>query len=284
MLPNTNLFGIYIEWYTFFHWLGVVAAYVIGYWIYRREKNKIPGIKMLIILLLLFPLSLLGSRIIGIVGYQVQYGEWPALSVIWAGTGRGLFRWCGTLLAFVLVLPLFTKWLKIERGCSLRFFDVMAISLCLLTVFTKQGCQFSGDGCYGIPTNLPWGMYYPYGVAPNILPVHPTPIYDSLFHLLLLLFLIWWNKRKDFAGQTVFLYLMIVPLFYIFLEIIRVNPVTSIGLTIPQFTYIAILLMSLFYYYARNGINPTRPLVKIFYTNWTENLRGKIVMRSTPNS
>ena len=42
------------------------------------------------------------------------------------------------------------------------------------------GCELSGDGCYGIPTDLPWGMAYPNGLVPTLDFVHPTPIYEMI--------------------------------------------------------------------------------------------------------
>jgi phosphatidylglycerol:prolipoprotein diacylglycerol transferase len=41
----------------------------------------------------------------------------------------------------------------------------------------RLGCQLSGDGDYGVPTTMPWGMSYPNGVVPTTDVVHPTPIH-----------------------------------------------------------------------------------------------------------
>src|SRR5205823_1740596 len=42
----------------------------------------------------------------------------------------------------------------------------------------RIGCFLSGDGDYGIPTSLPWGMSFPNGVVPTTERVHPTPLYE----------------------------------------------------------------------------------------------------------
>src|SRR6202041_184098 len=44
----------------------------------------------------------------------------------------------------------------------------------------RIGCFLSGDGDYGIPTALPWGMSFPNGLVPTTARVHPTPIYELL--------------------------------------------------------------------------------------------------------
>ena len=44
----------------------------------------------------------------------------------------------------------------------------------------RVGCQLSGDGDYGIESDLPWAMAYPDGTVPTTEEVHPTPIYETL--------------------------------------------------------------------------------------------------------
>jgi len=242
MLPNIQIFDITIQWYSFFHWLGVFAAVFFGIWyVYKNVDIRLSFIQTFAFFLILYILLMIGGRIVGIIEHYLDGGLFDDISFFFKGPSAGKFRWCGSLLAVLLFLPVISKkLLKIQNFNA--FFDMLALSFCVLTVFTKQGCQFSGDGCYGIATTLPWGMYYPYGVAPNILPVHPTPIYDSLFHLLFFIFLLYWDmNRKKTAGQTAKLYFIFVPVFYILLELIRLNPVVAYGITLPQVVYTLIL-------------------------------------------
>src|SRR6185437_155038 len=44
----------------------------------------------------------------------------------------------------------------------------------------RIGCLLSGDGDYGKPTSLPWGMSFPNGLVPTTQRVHPTPIYELI--------------------------------------------------------------------------------------------------------
>jgi phosphatidylglycerol:prolipoprotein diacylglycerol transferase len=44
----------------------------------------------------------------------------------------------------------------------------------------RLACFLTGDGCYGPPTDLPWGIAFPYGVNPTSVKVHPTPVYEIL--------------------------------------------------------------------------------------------------------
>jgi phosphatidylglycerol---prolipoprotein diacylglyceryl transferase len=55
----------------------------------------------------------------------------------------------------------------------------------------RIGCFLSGDGDYGIPTSLPWGMSFPNGLVPTTERVHPTPIYE----LIAACAIAWWLWR-----------------------------------------------------------------------------------------
>jgi len=55
----------------------------------------------------------------------------------------------------------------------------------------RIGCLLSGDGDYGIPTSLPWGMSFPHGLVPTTQRVHPTPIYE----LIVACVIAWWLWR-----------------------------------------------------------------------------------------
>jgi phosphatidylglycerol:prolipoprotein diacylglycerol transferase len=58
----------------------------------------------------------------------------------------------------------------------------------------RIGCLLSGDGDYGVPTTLPWGMSFPNGVVPTTEHVHPTPLYE--FFIWLVIAAILWRLGK----------------------------------------------------------------------------------------
>src|SRR5467141_4423843 len=71
----------------------------------------------------------------------------------------------------------------------------------------RIGCLISGDGDYGIPTSLPWGMSFPNGILPTTERVHPTPIYEFLAAVVIFVYL--WrlgarSLRKPMPAGEVF--------------------------------------------------------------------------------
>jgi phosphatidylglycerol:prolipoprotein diacylglycerol transferase len=106
----------------------------------------------------------------------------------------------------------------------------------------RIGCLLSGDGDYGIPTSLPWGMSFPNGLVPTTERVHPTPIYE-LIAACLIAWILWQmgaNQIKGARGNVVHYgkifaaYLMLTGLARFLVELIRINPRSFYGLTNAQ--------------------------------------------------
>lgn len=249
MYPNLEIFGFTISWYSSFHLLGVLIAFIFAFWYYQKNTTlQLNGKQFIGLLITLYITIMLGGRLVSFVETWQKTGIFPHWSMLYQGPSAGQLRWSGSMLLSILLLPIISKKiLKIKLTDKLL--DLIAMAFCVLTIFTKQGCQFSGDGCYGIVTNLPWGMHYPYGAAPNIFPVHPTPIYDSLFHAIFFIFLFWYDgKRKQQNGQTAFIYFTGASAFYMLLECIRLNPEIGFGITLPQLVYMLIIMCSYYYF------------------------------------
>jgi phosphatidylglycerol:prolipoprotein diacylglycerol transferase len=101
----------------------------------------------------------------------------------------------------------------------------------------RLGCLISGDGDYGIPTRLPWGMSFPNGLVPTTERVHPTPIYELLVALLIAAYL-WRRGAKPGAplplGQLTGEYLVLSGVARFLVEFIRINPRIYWGMSNAQ--------------------------------------------------
>ncbi|MCZ6635091.1 MAG: prolipoprotein diacylglyceryl transferase [bacterium] len=119
--------------------------------------------------------------------------------------------------------------------------DAMAPTLAVGYFFGRGGCQLSGDGCYGIPTDVPWAMTYPHGTVPTHLYVHPTPLYEML--QMVILFAILWSLRKRLhpPGLLFALYLILAGLSLFSEEFVRRTPEVALGLTVHQWVSLALM-------------------------------------------
>src|SRR5271156_2808887 len=87
------------------------------------------------------------------------------------------FAWFGGLLAGFAAFV----WVGRRQNIPLlTLLDVGSPAAALGYGIGRIGCFLSGDGDYGIPTSLPWGMSFPNGLVPTTARVHPTPIYELI--------------------------------------------------------------------------------------------------------
>jgi predicted O-methyltransferase YrrM len=122
----------------------------------------------------------------------------------------------------------------------LTMLDVASPAAAIGYAVGRIGCLISGDGDYGQPTSLPWGMAFPNGLVPTTQHVHPTPIYEFLAMALVFWYL--WRRgvralRTPLAAGVItaeFLILSGAERFLV--EFIRINPRIILGMSNAQFT------------------------------------------------
>lgn len=174
---------------------------------------------------------------------------WPLLF------SRYGFAWFGGFLGGFGALLILGKRAGIPL---LVFLDACSPAGAVGYAIGRIGCLLSGDGDYGIPTSLPWGMSFPHGIVPTTgiwdplghsgvcnkygLPencaVHPTPIYEFIVCLAIAAFL--WHLgtkalRGSSAGGEIFAhYLVWTGLARFLVEFLRINPRSFFGLSNAQ--------------------------------------------------
>lgn len=179
---------------------------------------------------------LFAAAIGGIVGARLYF-------IADNGTDGGIFSgsgltWYGGLLGGVVAVVA----LCLVRGKPLGVMaNVAAPAVALGQSIGRIGCQLAGDGDYGSPTSLPWGMGYPDGTVPTAAGevVHPTPIYESLS--LLVIFYVLWRLRGRLTSpwSLAGAYLVLTGVMRFLVEFVRRNPDVLAGLTAAQFTALA---------------------------------------------
>jgi len=152
---------------------------------------------------------------------------WP-WRALW---NTGGFAWFGGLTFGIAALLLQGQFSKIG---ALRMLDLAAPAAAVGYGVGRIGCLLSGDGCYGVPTTLPWGMSFPNGLEPTREHVHPTPLYEFLISLVIA----WWlwkrGGKKYGTGEIVGQYLVLSGLARFLVEFLRRNPHVLWGLSNAQ--------------------------------------------------
>ncbi|MBJ7329103.1 MAG: prolipoprotein diacylglyceryl transferase [Solirubrobacteraceae bacterium] len=152
-------------------------------------------------------------------------------------SGSGL-TWFGGALGGAAAVLLWARW---RRWLGLQLLDTAAPALAVGYAIGRIGCQLSGDGDYGGPTDLPWAMAYPDGVIPTDEEVHPTPIYETLAMGLFAIVL--WRLRDALRPGALFgIYLVGAGVERFLVEFVRRNDAVLLGLTEAQLIALAMAL------------------------------------------
>jgi phosphatidylglycerol---prolipoprotein diacylglyceryl transferase len=152
-------------------------------------------------------------------------------------SGSGLV-WFGGLVGGAIGVCL---WARYRGLLDLRLLDLAAVPLALGYAIGRIGCQLSGDGDYGQPWDGPWAMAYPEGTVATDVPVHPTPIYETLA-MGLVAYALWRLRDRYRPGILFALYLLLAGAERFLVEFIRRNSEVALGLTQAQLISVAMIL------------------------------------------
>jgi len=210
----------------------VAAALIVAYFVLRADLRR-------------RHLHIDAESIIGITGLAGLAGarlyhllESPAaflanpLPLLFSTMG---FAWYGALIGGFVALVLLARSSRMKM---LLMLDVASPAAALGYGVGRIGCLISGDGDYGIPTSLPWGMSFPNGLVPTTERVHPTPIYEFLAALVIA-HILWRIGRRAvdgqrLAGEVFAWYLVFNGVARFLVEFVRINPRSFFGLSNAQ--------------------------------------------------
>jgi phosphatidylglycerol---prolipoprotein diacylglyceryl transferase len=204
--------------------------------------------------------GLVGARLYSVLESPRELLAHPA-AVLFSRYG---FTWSGSAIVTLIALVFLARHFKIP---VLEFMDLCSPPAALGYAIGRIGCLLSGDGDYGVPTNLPWGMSFPNGLVPTTgiwdpesrsgvcfkygLPenciVHPTPIYEFIAGAIIAAFL--WRMATKAAngagshGEIFSAYLIWTGIARFLVEFIRINPRVFYGLSNAQ--VVSLLSMAL---------------------------------------
>lgn len=192
--------------------------------------------------------GLAGARLWDVYDQFPAYAQHP-LSIIFSRSG---FVWYGGFLGGTLAIYLLSRHYKIR---FLTTADMAAPAVLVGHAFGRMGCLLSGDGDWGVPTKMPWGMAFPNAIVgwnshtvlklnahhqlisgfyPGVR-VQPTPIFEAILYVLIAVFLLWAMRKRDWpTGRTFYVFLVLSGGARFLVEFWRINPRGLWGLSQPQ--------------------------------------------------
>lgn len=209
----------------FLHSMLMLAALVASYWLYKQNRTKLEVSEDHKRFLSLA--ALLGAFIGAKLPFMLEQ-DWSGLSpwIHWLSDGKTVL---GGIFGGYVSVELTKAWLGVRKGTG----DAFAIPIAAGLSIGRLGCFFGGC-CFGIPTQLPWGIAFPTAPDGGELLRHPIQLYETLFHALALGGLVILQQRQRFAGHRLKVYLIGYLVFRFFTELLRPEPVMVAGLTAYQ--------------------------------------------------
>ena len=228
MYPFIHIGSLTIGTFGILLWLAAVCACWALYANFKRWKIDADAISIVAI-----------ATVAGVVGAKLWHDfQDPQLlmahpiDVIFSRAG---FAWFGGLVLGIAALLWQGKTYGIGK---LRMLDLCTVSASVGYGVGRIGCLISGDGDYGIPTKMPWGIALPHGLVPTPpgVKVQPTPIYELVVALLIAWYL--WRRgapeRPKPLGLLTGEYLVLSGLARFLVEFIRINPRLYFGMSNAQ--------------------------------------------------
>ncbi|MEW6710853.1 MAG: prolipoprotein diacylglyceryl transferase [Candidatus Riflebacteria bacterium] len=204
--------------------------------------------------------GMIGSRLLFIFENFPEFLKDP-MAMIFSTTGFSV------LGGYVLAIFLCVIRVRHSGEPLFKMTDIYVPGMAIGYAIGRLGCITAGDGCYGIPCKLPWAMSFPNGLVstlavknpilvslwvklfpgeavPADIPVHPTPLYESIssFVLLAILLLPFW---KPGSGRRFAFFLVWFGISRYLVESIRLNPFVYWGLSSSQVLSLVFIILGL---------------------------------------
>jgi len=209
-------------------WLAAVSACWILYRNFRRWEIDADAISIVAVSTVA---GVIGSKIWHVLETPHELLRHPAELLF----DRAGFAWYGGLVVGILAL----LWqARVYKLGSLQMLDLASPAAALGYGVGRLGCLISGDGDYGKPTHLPWGIALPNGLVPTPpgVRVQPTPIYE-LLGAILICWILWRRGGPDRPkplGEITGEYLILTGVARFLVEFVRINPHVLWGMTNAQ--------------------------------------------------
>jgi prolipoprotein diacylglyceryl transferase len=224
-----TIFDIDIMWYGIL----IASGVLIGTLLALKEARRI-GFRdedLIDLLIVAIPSAIIGARLYYVI-FQFDYYK-DNLSEIINIRGGGLAIH-GGIIAAVLVGYIFCKIRKVNFW---QITDITAPSIILGQAIGRWG-NFINQEAYGTQTDLPWGILV------NGQKVHPTFLYESLWNIVVFMFLLWYRRKgrkKD--GEVFLLYAILYSIGRFLVEGLRTDSLMMGNIRVAQLISIVIIVL-----------------------------------------
>ncbi len=207
-----------IKWYSLAYLFGILFGWYLAKFYNRKySSHPIPELVIDSTPLWMILSIIIGGRLGYVIFYNLDYymNNITEIPMVW----KGGMSFHGGLLGVIIGLFIFSRVHKLPY---LKTTDIIAC-VAPIGLFLGRIANFINDELRGkiADATLPWGVYYPYEIAPH----HPSQIYEALTEGLLLFVILLvgvkYFKALDKVGLSSGLFLIFYSTFRAFCEFYR---------------------------------------------------------------
>jgi prolipoprotein diacylglyceryl transferase len=238
---HIRVFGFDIAYYGIIIGVGMLAGFYIATSDAKRRGENVENYSDMALYGIVF--AILGARLYYVIFRWDYYGKYPLEILNIRGGGLAIY---GGVIAAVLTLIIFTK----KRNLSFfKMADSLVLGLITGQIIGRWGNFFNAEAFGGYTNNL-FAMQIKKSIVNDsmisadlmkhlvnvggveYIQVHPTFLYESFWNLCVLIFMLWYRKKKKFEGEIFYIYLGGYGLGRMFIEGLRTDslfiPMTQI--------------------------------------------------------
>lgn len=206
-----SLGPLQVRWYGICWAVGFLLGYILMSKVYKHEKMPEWSIDSLLLYMLVS--TVIGARLGHCLFYEPEYYLSHPVEIlkIWEGGLASHGGAIGILIGLWLYVRKFNKSTKKQKGekqhiTYLWMLDRIVIPVCLVGALIRLGNVFNSE-IYGTPTTLPWGFVFVrgneqfFGADGELLPCHPTGLYEAFFCLVAMGLLLWMYYKHDMGDK-----------------------------------------------------------------------------------
>ena len=246
---SISVFGFEIAFYGIIIGCGIVGGVLLAQWQAKRTGQD-PEL-YLDLAMIAVVLSIIGARLFYVIFEWDQYKD-NLLEIL--NTRNGGLAIYGGVITAIITVYVFSRVRKVSFGLLL---DTAGLGLVLGQIVGRWGNFFNREAFGGYTDNL-LAMQLPVSavrssditaeLAEHIvevggvsyIQVHPTFLYESLWNVGVLAFLIWYTKRKKFDGEVFLFYLLLYGIGRFWIEGLRTDQLIFFSTGIPVSQMIAV--------------------------------------------
>ena len=255
MRNSVSIFGFRVAFYGIIIGLGMLA----GMWIAMEDAKRRGQDPDLYLDFSLYAIifSIIGARLYYVIFDWQLYKDNPIQILNLRAGGLAIY---GGVIGAVLTLIVYTR---VKKQSFLSMADTGVLGLITGQIIGRWGNFFNCEAFGGYTDNLLAMRIKASIVNPSMISqelwdmrivengveyiqVHPTFFYESMWNLGVLLFLLWFRKRKKFTGEMMWLYFLGYGLGRVWIEGLRTDQLKlpGTGIAVSQLLSAVLVLVS----------------------------------------